>query len=133
MSDHDDALTRLVQEHVGRGRPLTFRAFEERAVDPITGYRMGKSTAGEVARGHQIKITPAVLRAIAAGIGVAPSIVRAAAVRQYIGIEVTDPYGAEPGDDDAVIRVAHEVGTDPAELQQVRQVLDNPEGEPDPK
>ncbi|MFH9823076.1 hypothetical protein [Streptomyces bobili] len=131
MSDHDDALTRLVQEHVGRGRPLTFRAFEERAVDPVTGYRMGKSTAGEVARGHWIKITPAILRAIAAGIGVDPAVVRAAAYRQYIGIEVTDPFSTPPGDDDTVVRVAHELGSTAAELEQARRVLDNPEGEPD--
>jgi hypothetical protein len=131
MSDHDDALTRLVQEHVGRGRRLTFRAFEELAVDPVTGYRIGKSTAAEVARGHQIKVTPQVLRAIAAGLGEDPAKVRAAAIRQYIGIEVTDPFNTPPGDDDTVVRVAHEVGADAGELEQARRVLDRPEGEPD--
>ncbi|WP_069773071.1 hypothetical protein [Streptomyces sp. LUP30] len=130
MSDHGEALTRLVQEHVGRGRRLTFRAFEEQAVDPVTGRRISKSTAENVARGHQIKVTPEVLRAIAAGIGVDLSLVRAAAIQQYIGIEISDPFGTAPDDDDdAVVRVAHEVGATAAELEMARRVLDNPEGE----
>jgi hypothetical protein len=131
MSDHEEALTRLVQEHVGRGRRLTFRAFEEAAVDPVTGRRLSKSTAENVSKGHQIKVTPEVLRAIAAGLGVDLGRVRVAAISQYIGIEVTDPYRTELGEDDTVVRVAHEVGASAAELEQVRRVLDNPEGEPD--
>ncbi|MFJ4649514.1 hypothetical protein ACIP6Q_39270 [Streptomyces bobili] len=131
MPDQEDALTSLVQQHVGRGRRLTFRAFEEAAVDPVTGRRISKSTAENVARGHQIKVTPEVLRAIAAGIGVDLGRVHAAAIRQYIGIEVTDPYDTEPGEADTVVRVAHEVGATAAELEQARRVLDNPEGEPD--
>lgn len=130
MPEHDDALTRLVQEHVGRGRRLTFRAFEEQAVDPLTRRRISKSTAENVAKGHQIKVTPEVLRAIAAGIGEDIRRVRAAAIRQYIGIEVTDPFNTEPGDDDAVARVAHEVGATAEELEKARRVLDDPEPEP---
>ncbi|MFI1371285.1 hypothetical protein ACH4UY_04645 [Streptomyces longwoodensis] len=131
MSEQEEALTRLVQEHVGRGRRLTFRAFEEQAIDPVTGRGLSKSTAANVAKGHQIKVTPEVLRAIAAGIGEDLAKVRAAAIRQYIGIEVTDPFDTPPGDDDTVVRVAHEVGAGAEELEQVRRVLDNPEGEPD--
>lgn len=130
MADHDDALTRLVQEHVGRGRRLTFRAFEEQAVDPVTGRRISKSTAENVAKGHQIKVTPEVLRAIAVGIGEDLARVHRAAIRQYIGIEVTDPFNTEPGNDDTVVRVAHEVGATAEELEKARRVLDNPEPEP---
>lgn len=133
MPDQDDALTRLVQEHVGRGRRLTFRAFEEQAVDPLTGRRISKSTAENVVKGHQIKVTPEVLRAIAAGIEVHPDRVRAAAIRQYIGIVVTDPFDTDPGDDDTVIRVAHELGASADELERARQVLDNPEPGHDPQ
>lgn len=131
MADHDDALTRLVQEHVGRGRRLTFRAFEEQAVDPVTGRRISKSTAENVAKGHQIKVTPEVLRAIAAGIGEDLTRVHRAAIRQYIGIEVTDPFNTEPGDDDTVIRVAHEVGATAEELDQARRALGDPKPEGD--
>lgn len=123
MPEQDDALTRLVQEHVGRGKRLTFRAFEEQAVDPRTGRRISKSTAENVAKGHQIKVTPEVLRAIAAGIGEDLTRVRRAAIRQYIGIEVSE-LDADPGDDDTVIRVAHQVGASRAELEQARRSLD---------
>lgn len=131
MPEHDDALTRLVQQHVGRGRRLTFRAFEEQAVDPLTQRRISKSTAENVAKGHQIKVTPEVLRAIAAGIGEDIRRVRAAAIRQYIGIEVTDPFDTPPGDDDTVVRVAHEVGATTDELEQARQAVDDSRPESD--
>ncbi|MFF7485577.1 hypothetical protein ACFZBC_08775 [Streptomyces luteogriseus] len=131
MPEQSDALTRLVQEHVGRGRRLTVRAFEERAVDPVSGRRLSKSLAGNIVQGHQIKVTPEVLRAIAAGIGESLAAVRAAAIQQYIGIEVTDPFQTPPGDDDTVVRVAHEVGASAGDLEQVQQVLDNPTPEDD--
>jgi hypothetical protein len=130
MPEQDDALTRLVQEHVGRGRRLTFRAFEEQAVDPVTQRRISKSTAENVVKGHQIKVTPEVLRAIAAGIGEDIRRVRAAAIRQYIGIEVTG-LDVPPGDDDTVLRVAHEVGATAAELEQARQAVDDSTPQPD--
>ncbi|MFH9014012.1 hypothetical protein ACH4C6_21855 [Streptomyces sp. NPDC017943] len=131
MPDQNDALTRLVQEHVGRGRRLTLRAFEEQAVDPISKRRLSKSLAGNIVQGHQIKVTPEVLRAIAAGIGESLATVRAAAIQQYIGIEVTDPFQTPPGDDDTVLRVAHEVGASAEDLQQVRHALGNSEPEGD--
>lgn len=131
MPDQNDALTRLVQEHVGRGRRLTVRAFEERAVDPVSGRRLSKSLAGNIVQGHQIKVTPEVLRAIAAGIGESLSKVHTAAIKQYIGIEVTDPFQTPPGDDDTVVRVAHEVGATAEDLEQVRQVVGNSEPEND--
>lgn len=133
MADHDDALTRLVQEHVGRGRRLTFRAFEEQAIDPVSGKRISKSTAENVARGHQIKIAPEVLRAIAAGIGVSLAEVRVAAIRQYIGLEVSDPFDTPDDADDTVVRVAHKVGATGDDLAAAKKALRNPEGEPDAK
>jgi hypothetical protein len=131
VPEQNDALTRLVQEHVGRGRRLTVRAFEEQAVDPISKRRLSKSLAGNIVRGHQIKVTPEVLRAIAAGTGESLSKVRAAAIQQYIGIEVTDPFQTPPGDDDTVVRVAHEIGATAEDLEQVRQALGNSEPEDD--
>jgi hypothetical protein len=131
MPEQDDALTRLVQEHVGRGRRLTFRAFEEQAVDPVTQRRISKSTAENVVKGHQIKVTPEVLRAIAAGIGEDIRRVRIAAIRQYIGIEVTDPFDTPSGDDDTVVRVAHEVGATAAELEQARRAVGDSTPQPD--
>ncbi|MEV6313404.1 hypothetical protein AB0M10_33050 [Streptomyces sp. NPDC051840] len=107
MPDQTDALTRLVQEHVGDGRDLTIRAFAQRAVDPETGTSVSKSTAGNLVQGHTIKITPEVLRAVAAGLGVPLADVQAAAMAQYLGVVVDDPFDTPPGDDDVVVRVAH--------------------------
>jgi hypothetical protein len=130
MSDQEDALTRLVQEHVGRGRRLTYRRFEEQAVDPRTGRRIGKSLAELIVKGHQVKLTPAIVRAVAAGLELPYTQVREAAIRQYIGVEISDLAAPEDGDD-TVLRVAHQVGASGTDLEQARRALDNPEGEPD--
>lgn len=124
MSDQADALTRLVQEHVGEGRALTVRAFAERAVDPASGTRVSKSTAGNLVQGHQIKITPEVLGAIAAGLGLPLAEVQAAAMRQYVGIVVDDPFGIPAGEDDVVVRVAHDPEKSAEDMPTVRAFLD---------
>lgn len=127
MPDQADALTRLVQEHVGEGRPLTVRAFAQRAVDPASGTTISKSTAGNLVLGHQIKITPEVLGAIAAGLGRPLSEVQAAAMEQYVGVVVDDPFGTPPGDDDAVVRVAHDPAKRAEDMPTVRAFLDRAE------
>lgn len=81
-----DALTRLVQKRVGKGSPLTLREFAERAIDPVTGTTISKSTVGNLVTGSSIKITPEVLGAIAAGLGVPLRLVQAAAAEQYVGL-----------------------------------------------
>jgi hypothetical protein len=86
-------LTQLVKEHAGEGRPLTLREFAERAVDPETGTTISKSTAGNLVTGSRIKITPEVLAAIAAGLGVPLRRVQAAAAEQYVGLVLDDPAG----------------------------------------
>ncbi|MGW9437770.1 hypothetical protein [Streptomyces sp. NPDC055607] len=124
MSDQADALTRLVQEHVGEGRALTVRAFAERAVDPVSGTRVSKSTAGNLVQGHQIKITPEVLAAIAAGLDLPLAEVQAAAMRQYVGIVVDDPFATPAGEDDVVVRVAHDPEKGAEDMPTVRAFLD---------
>lgn len=123
MPDQTDALTRLVQEHVGEGRALTVRAFAERAVDPVTGTSVSKSTAGNLVQGHRIKITPEVLAAIAAGLGLPLARVQAAAMEQYVGVVVDDPFNTPPGEDDVVVRVAHEPGKAAEDMPAVRAFL----------
>ncbi|MGW6420372.1 hypothetical protein [Streptomyces sp. NPDC055055] len=129
MPDQTDALTRLVQERVGEGRALTVRAFAERAVDPVSGTSISKSTAGNLVQGHQIKITPEVLAAIAAGLDIPLREVQAAAMRQYVGIVVDDPFDTPAGDDDVVVRVAHEPGKSAEDMPTVRAFLDRAERE----
>ena len=126
MPDQTNALTRLVREHVGEGRPLTIRVFAERAIDPKTGTTISKSTAGNLLTGSRIKITPEVLGAIAAGLGVPLAEVQVAAMAQYVGIVVDDPFDTDPGDDDVVVRVAHHPGKGADDMPALRAFLARP-------
>lgn len=86
-----ETLTQLVSEHVGHGT-ITYRVFEDRAIDPETGYRPSKSTLWKVARGEPVKISPQIVRAIAAGLGLRLARVAAAAAYQYTGL-IASPAG----------------------------------------
>ncbi len=124
MPDRSNALTHLVQEHVGDGRELTIRAFADRAVDPVSGTSISKSTAGNLVQGHAIKVTPEVLGAIAAGLGVPLALVQLAAMRQYVGVVVDDPFDTDPGDDDTVVRVAHDPERTAEDMPTVRAFVE---------
>ncbi|MFC8282891.1 hypothetical protein [Streptomyces cyaneofuscatus] len=126
MPDHSDALTRLVQEHVGDGRALTIRAFAERAIDPKSGTSISKSTAGNLVQGHSVKISAEVLGAIAAGLGVPLAQVQLAAMKQYIGVVVDDPFDASTDDDDTVVRVAHHPARGAEDMPAVRAFVERP-------
>ncbi|NEB83929.1 helix-turn-helix transcriptional regulator [Streptomyces anulatus] len=126
MPDRSNALTRLVQEHVGAGRKLTIRDFAEAAVDPASGTSISKSTAGNLVKGHSIKISKEVLGAIAAGLGVPLAQVQLAAMRQYVGVVVDDPFGTDPGDDDTVVRVAHDPERTAEDMPAVRAFVERP-------
>lgn len=118
------ALTRLVQEHVGDGRPMTIRAFAELAIDPETGISISKSTVGNLVQGHTIKITPAVLRAVAAGLGLPLVDVQLAATQQYVGLLLDDPFDTPSGDTDAVVRVAHKPGQKASDMPATRKFVE---------
>lgn len=93
MNTTPETLTDLVAQRVGEGRTLTYRAFEERAVDPQTGYRPSKGTLWKVAHDHPVKPSPDLIRAIAAGLGLAPERVQRAAAYQYTGYVATELRG----------------------------------------
>lgn len=93
MTNAPETLTDLVAARVGEGRALTYRAFEERAVDPQTGYRPSKGTLWKVAKDQPIKLSPDLVRAIAAGLGMPPERVQRAAAYQYTGYVATELGG----------------------------------------
>ncbi|MFD9764766.1 hypothetical protein ACFWXI_14690 [[Kitasatospora] papulosa] len=126
MPDQNDALTRLVQEHVGDGRALTIRAFAKQAIDPETGTGLSKSTVGNLVQGHSIKVNPVIVRAIAAGLGVGEAVVQIAAMAQYLGVVVDDPFDTPPGDDDVVVRVAHHPDKTADDMPTVRAFVQRP-------
>jgi len=90
MANRTDALTRLVQQHVGEGRAMRIREFAARAVDPETGTSISKSLVGNLVTGSQVKISPALIRAIAAGLNVPLRTVQAAAAEQYVGVTLSE-------------------------------------------
>lgn len=82
-------LTDLVAERVGEGREMTYRALEEKAEDPVTGYRPSRDLLWKVATGRPFRLTPEdgpkLVRAIAAGLGMEPRLAQAAAAYQFTG------------------------------------------------
>lgn len=80
-----DALTELVRQQVGEGRRYSTREFEKIAVDPDTGYTVGKSLSGKIINGQGYKITPSLVSALGAGLQLPREIVAAAAHWQVIG------------------------------------------------
>lgn len=78
----------LVHAKVGKGRPITYAAFGQAAVDPVTGYQASSTLVQWINKGKPIKIAPKVLRAIAAGIREDPERVKRAAAREYADLRL---------------------------------------------
>ena len=71
-------------------------------------------------------IVSQVLGAIAAGLGVDLAIVQARAMAQYVGVVVDDPFDTDPGDDDVVVRVAHDPAREADAMPTVRAFVERP-------
>ncbi|GAA1405322.1 hypothetical protein GCM10009639_52140 [Kitasatospora putterlickiae] len=122
-----DQLTALVQEQVGAGKRFSLRAFVEVAVDPETGYQPGKTLIGKITQGLTFEVSPQLISALAAGLGLPrEEVVRAAAV-QFLGYEVTDPTGG--GVEGATVRVAREPNAQPGVGPMLQQFLDEELGD----
>jgi hypothetical protein len=107
MFQQRDALTELVKCHVGEGRRMTTREFAAAAVDPQTGWSPSKSLVGNIITGKNYKVTPQLVSAVSAGLGVERRIVAVAAHFQVIGyteqelqagvaVELLKALGVEP-------------------------------------
>jgi hypothetical protein len=98
MAERRDALTELVQQHVGThvGRRWTVAAFAERAVDPDTSYRPSTGLIGNIIQGKNYKITPELVGALAAGLELPRDVVAAAAHFQLIGYDTAELKGGAP-------------------------------------
>jgi hypothetical protein len=111
MAQQRDALTELVQQHVGTHtgpEKMSVATFCEKAVDPDTGYRPSNGLIGNIVAGQSYKINPRLIGAIAAGLGMSREVVGAAAHLQLIGYSEGElqegapatlmlRIGAEPG------------------------------------
>lgn len=102
MTTKPETLTRLVADRVGDGRELmSYRAFEQRAVDPDSGYRPSRNTIWKIRHGKPVNVDPQLVGAVAAGLGLDPQRVQAAAAYQYTGYVASRVAGGvvvhEPG------------------------------------
>lgn len=95
MTQEPETLTQLVAERVGgEGSGLTYRAFERQAVDPKSGYKPGRSTLHKISKGLPVMLSPDLVNAVAAGLGLPPERVQRAAAFQYTGYHPSAPVGA---------------------------------------
>lgn len=116
MAQQLDALTRLVQQRVGTHTgqdKMSVAAFCEAAVDPDTGYRPSNGLVGKIVRGDTYKVTPQLVGAIAAGLGLPREIAAAAAHLQLIGYEAAELEGGAPA---ALMR---RLGVEPGEPERL--------------
>lgn len=122
MAPESKALTELVQAHAGPSGRMSVRAFAERAVDPNTRYSPSPSLIGKIIKEQSFKVTPELISALAAGMGIERKAVAAAAHAQYIGYDVDD-LAPDAHDRGATVRMAHEPGLDDADLPKSRAWL----------
>lgn len=101
MTSQPETLTQLVADALADG--LTYRAFREKAVDPDSDYQPSMDTLHKVSKGKSIRLTPELVRAIAAGLQIAPTRAQRAAAVQYAGYSPTSigERAAVIRDDDA--------------------------------
>lgn len=106
MPERLDALTKLMQQHVGthRGGRLSVAAFVERAIDPVSGYQPSNGLVGDLIKGKTPKVTPDLISALAVGLEMPREVVAAAAHLQMIGYEEHELEGAPQ------VRLLREIG-----------------------
>ena len=96
-----ETLAQLIDDRVGRGREMTWRQFEERAVDPETKHNPSRDVLWRIGKGQSAKIDRRVVRAVAAGLGLPLRRVQVATTYQLTGLVVSDVAGGtvlhEPG------------------------------------
>jgi hypothetical protein len=114
MAQQRDALTELVQQHVGThtgSEKMTVTAFQRKAVDEESGYRPSTGLIGKIIAGDSYTVTPKLIGAIAAGLGIPREIVGAAAHLQLIG------YTEGELEEGAVATLMRRIGVEPGDSE----------------
>lgn|SRR5512134_191392 len=88
-----ETLSSLVAERVGTGRGMTYRRFEELAVDPKDKTSPSRDTLWKISHGRPIKVNPSIVRAVAAALNLPDARVQAAAAYEYTGLVATEVAG----------------------------------------
>lgn len=118
MPQQRNALTELVRQHVGEGRRMSTRDFAAAAVDPETDWSPSKSLVAKIIGGQGYNITPQLVSAIAAGLGLDREIVAAAAHLQVIGYTAAELSKGAPA---KLIRV---IGAEGESTEKAQAVAD---------
>lgn len=113
-----DALTELVKQHVGTGRRWSTRGFSEIAIDPDSGWSPSKSLVGKIINDEGYDITPALVSAIAVGLGIDREVAAAAAHFQIIGYTDIELSNGAPA---VLIRTLNGAGDTPLARQVAEQ------------
>lgn len=109
VAETPETLTDLVSERVGVGRPMTFDQFEAKAVDPDSGKKVSRGVLHKIAKGRDIMLSPEVVRAVAAGLGIDPQRAAVAAAVQFAGLRVSRVFEGE-ADSESAVTVVHRPG-----------------------
>lgn len=122
-----ETLAQLVSEQAGEGKRYTFKQLANRSVDPETGYSPSPNLVWTIASGKSVKMNPALVKALAAGLGFPPQRVADAAHRQFLGWYSSEPSSEVTGvkeGDDVVYRVAAKAGVTAEEMPAVKAFYD---------
>lgn len=118
-SDGPETLTSLVAATLTQeGGPDTVDTLWPRCVDPETGYQPSRTTVwkfASYARAETAKISPKLIRAIAAGLGLNVERVQAAAAYQYTGYVASPLAGGT---------AVHMPGVDASSLPKSQAIMD---------
>lgn len=93
MTRELETLTELVSARVGVPGGMTYDAFQERAIDPVSRHNPSRGVLWKIAKGEPIMVSPEVVRAVAAALDLPPARVVAAAAYQYTGLIASDVAG----------------------------------------
>lgn len=118
-SDGPETLTSLVAATLTQeGGPDTIDTLWPRCVDPETGYQPSRTTVWKFAsyeRAETVKISPPLIRAVAAGLGLPPHRVQAAAAFQYTGYVTSELAGGT---------AVHMPGVDTSKAPKAKAIMD---------
>ncbi|WKK26844.1 hypothetical protein QZH56_15360 [Streptomyces olivoreticuli] len=109
----------LVRQATADG--TTWRKLAERALDPKTDYKASHTTLWKIANEQQVKIHPALVRAVAAAVGRPEREVQIAAAQQFVGLMAGDPLDVSTPTVGVV--VAHVPGMTPEDMPKVQELL----------
>lgn len=123
MPQQRNALTELVRSSVGEGRRMSTREFAAAAVDQETGWAPSKSLVAKIIGGHGYTITPQLVSAVAAGLGLDREIVAAAAHLQVIG------YTDEELTEGAPAKLVRVIGSEATSDAKAREIAERWERE----